>query len=78
MNGICPSALSRSGGLPGGSRCRWLATQDHAPMMQSVGINEVAVGGKAGVVPVLDTRAFDFVPAFIGSLNCVRAVSSSC
>lgn len=46
---------------------RWLATQDHAAMMQCVGVDEIAVGRETRVVPVLDMRPVDLVAALIGS-----------
>lgn len=49
-----------------GRRC--LAAQDHAAMMQCVGVDEIAVGGETRVVPVLDMRPVDLVAALIGSL----------
>lgn len=56
------------GGAPGMSGHRWLAAQDHAAMMQCVGVDEIAVGGETRVVPVLDMRPVDLVAALIGSL----------
>ncbi len=45
-----------------------LAPQDHATMVQCVGIDEIAIGREARVVPVLNMRSVDFVAPFIGSL----------
>lgn len=51
------------------SRPHQPAAQDHAAVVQRVLIDEIAIGGEACVVPVLDMRAVDFVTAFIGSLT---------
>jgi hypothetical protein len=55
---------------------RWLSARDHATMMQGIGIDEIAVGGEARVVPVLDMRPVDFVAAVIGSLTLTAGLDS--
>src|SRR2546430_459775 len=46
------------------------AIEDHATVMQFIGGDERAIGGEAGVVPILDPIAFHFIAALIGTLAC--------
>lgn len=62
-----PSAMSRR---------PWLSTQDHTAMMQCVGIDEIAVGSKTRVVPILDMRPFHFVAALIGALALTSSLDT--
>jgi hypothetical protein len=43
--------------------------------MQHVGFNEITVGGKAAVVPVLDMRARNLIAAFIGALSITAGLN---
>ena len=45
----------------------FLASEDHATVMQGVLVDEGAVSGKTGVIPIIDVIALDLIAPSIGA-----------
>lgn len=55
---------------------RRLATRDHGARVQCVGIEEIAIGSEARVIPVRDMRPVDVVAAPINALTLTAGLVS--